>query len=94
MGERGDRPKIAVTETAVFSLCHTEDSGSKKRQAQNNSHFHSCVLSPGPTADSGTTQGEDQNNRHRGVSSLSMVLYLSLFSWQLFCLEMEQVVFL
>jgi len=44
--KRGDRPKIAATQTAVFSLSFpTGDSGSKKRQAQNNSHFHSRVIS-------------------------------------------------
>lgn len=72
----------------------TGDSGSKKRQAPYNSHFHSCVLFPGPTVDSGTTQREAHYNRHRVVFSLSIFLYLSLFSWQLFYLEMEQVVFL
>jgi hypothetical protein len=93
VGQRADRPKIAVTKIAVSSVS-TGDSASKRRQAQNNSHFCSCVLSPGPTVDRGTTKGKTHNNCHRGVSSLSMFLYLSLFSWQLFYLEMKQVVFL
>ena len=49
-------PKLLSLKQPCSLSVPTQDSGSKKRQAQNNSHFHSSVLSPGPTADSGTTK--------------------------------------
>lgn len=60
VGPREDRAKITVIQTRCFlsPIVPTGDSGSKRRQAQNNSHFHSCLLSPGPTVDSETTKGE------------------------------------